>query len=215
MTFYTIDDIKRAVALPNVDGRAIHWQMAPKPRPSKRPSSLSGTARIGAVLLMVYPLADELHVVLTRRPDTLNTHAGQISFPGGRQEGDETLQTTALRETFEEVGITDADLTVIGQLTPLYIPPSDFEVTPFVAWHHPPTRPAFQPSAAEVAEILEVPLSQLLDPSTLQESERIFQGQSFQVPFFNVDGHKVWGATAMMLREFLTRLQLVRALPSL
>jgi 8-oxo-dGTP pyrophosphatase MutT (NUDIX family) len=117
--------------------------------------------------------------------------------------------TTALRETHEEIGIAPQQLTILGELMPIYILPSDFEVHPFVAWHHNRQRPSFRPSLSEVAEIIETPLSHLLDPATRREEPWEIRGRQLTVPFLAVGSHKVWGATAMMLSEFLERMRAV------
>lgn len=191
------------LALPNFDGRAAQLKMAPAPRPIQRAPQRPGNPRIGAVMVLLYCRFGELHITLTRRPDGLRDHSGQVSFPGGKQEPDETLPQTALRETFEEVGIVPAAVTVIGELTPLYIPPTDFEVHPFVGWHS--GQPRFVRNHAEVAEILEVPLTHLLSPVARRHEKWTFSGYELDVPFYDVEGNKVWGATAMMLSEFLER----------
>jgi 8-oxo-dGTP pyrophosphatase MutT (NUDIX family) len=183
-------------------------KMAPRPRITIRTPETPGQPRLGGVLIMLYEKSGMTHLVLTRRRDDLQSHAGQISFPGGRREHGEPLQTTAFREAYEEVGINPADLEFLGRLSPLYIPPSDYEVHPFVAWYHNGL-PRFIPQESEVAEILEVPLSHLLDPATRLEEPWELRGFQLQVPFYLVAGHKVWGATAMMLSEFLDRLRKV------
>jgi hypothetical protein len=104
------------------------------------------------------------------------------------------------------VGVHPDELEFIGRLSHLYIPPSDYEVHPFVAWYKN-GRPTFIPQEREVAEILEVPLSHLLDPATRQQETWQIRGYELDVPFYLVEGHKVWGATAMMLSEFLARLE--------
>jgi hypothetical protein len=101
-------------------------------------------------------------------------------------------------------------VTILGELTPLYIPPSDFEVHPIVAWYANGKRPSFTPSDAEVAEILETPLSYLLTPASRGEETWTLRGYDVRVPFFNIQGHKVWGATAMMLSELVERLKITR-----
>ena len=195
---YTINDIQQALALPAFDGLAAQKKMAPAPRGMRRPPSKSGQVRLGGVLVLFYCHQEELYLVLTRRRDDLNAHAGQISFPGGRHEKSETLPETAVREAHEEIGVLPASITILGRLTPLYILPSDFEVHPIVAWTANGQRPTFIPNEDEVAEILEVPLRRLLDPATRAEEMWPWRGYQLNVPFFNVDGHKVWGATAMM-----------------
>lgn len=197
--------IARALHLDDFDGFGAQAKMKPVPRPEQRPPGRAGQPRQGAVLLLLYPKNGTSHLVLTRRRDDLTAHAGQISFPGGRREPFETLEQAALRETREEVGIQPGAVTILGQLTPLYIPPSDFEVHPFVGWHE--QVPSFVPQPAEVAEILEVPLDRLLAQETRSQETWERSGISLEVPFFHLEPHKVWGATAMMLSEFIERVR--------
>ena len=205
----SLDDVRAALTLKEFDVLAAHRSMVPMTRQNKRPSNLEGSARVGAVLLLLYCKEESLHIVLTRRRDDLNSHAGQISFPGGRQENQESLQQTALRETDEEIGVSPTAVTMLGTLTDIYIPPSDYEVHPFVGWFHNGKRPSFQPAITEVAEILEVPLDHLLKPETRKTGPWQFRGMTIKVPYYDVDGHMVWGATAVMLSEFLGRLSIV------
>jgi 8-oxo-dGTP pyrophosphatase MutT (NUDIX family) len=190
--------------LPVFDGQAAQQQMIPRPR-GGRPPEAAGQPRQGAVLVVLYDKDGQTQLVLTRRRDDLNDHAGQISFPGGRREDGESLSSTALREAEEEIGLRPGDLTILGRLSLLYIPPTDYEVHPFVAWHD--GQPRFRRQVSEVAEILEVPLSSLLDPANRHEEAWELRGLAVQVPFYLVQSQKVWGATAMMLSEFLERLR--------
>jgi 8-oxo-dGTP pyrophosphatase MutT (NUDIX family) len=156
-------------------------------------------------LLLLYPVHDLLHLVLTVRTSNLNHHSGQISLPGGGwEEGDASLQETALREAQEEIGIVTDGLEMLGALTPLYIPPSNNVIHPFVAYTS--QRPAFHPDSREVAELLDVPLRLLLDPTTRHEEDWNWRGATLHVPFYAVNEHKVWGATAIVLAEFLVLL---------
>lgn len=205
----SLDDVRAALTLEDFDAVAAHRWMLPMARNNKRPSHLNGSARVGAVLLLLYYKTDDLHIVLTKRRDDLNAHAGQISFPGGRQEDQEPLEQTALRETDEEIGVPETAVTLLGQLTDIYIPPSDFEVHPFVGWFHNGKRPSFQPAVTEVAKILEVSLSHLMQPETRKTGPWDFRGNTITVPYYDVDGHMVWGATAVMLSEFLGRLSVI------
>lgn len=202
----SLTDVQRALAWPEIDSLQAQYKMAPVPRTQYRPPARPGTPRQGGVLLLLYPCDDRLCFALTRRTNTVENHQGQISLPGGGQEPGETLAATAIRETGEELGISVTQDQVLGQLAPLYIPPSDFEIHPFVAYHH--SRPDFQPAPAEVAELLEVPLDLVLDPTIHMHEEGSVRGIQVLIPFYNVGTHKVWGATAMVLSELEQRLRL-------
>lgn len=199
--------VKRALSIHEFDFQWAQRQMAPRPRAMQRALSKPGNPRLGGVLLLLYPFQAHLNFVLTRRTDTLESHQGQISLPGGSREDGEELTQTALRETDEELGGCQNHCGVLGRLAPLYIPPSDFEIHPFVAYTD--RRPDFQPSPVEVAELLEVPLSCLLDPAVHRQEEWVIRGISVDVPFYLIQGHKVWGATAMVLSELEQRLRVV------
>ncbi len=196
----TVDQIETALRQP-LPGLPAMVRMAPNPRPLYPPTP-DHQPREGGVLILLYPHGpdDELHLVLTRRTDTVGNHRGQISFPGGSVDpGDLSTAHTALREACEEIGVCETDLRLLGALTPLYIPPSDFRIYPHVAFS--PRRPAFHPQPDEVAELLEVPVSHFLDEGNTGLETWMVQGQPRQVPFYWVHGHKVWGATAMVLAE--------------
>ncbi len=206
----TIEDVRQAltIPLPGVDGQK---KMAPQPRTGEidrwaKPED----CREAGVLLLLYPYttngqAPELHLALIRRTEYPGVHSGQISLPGGRREGNESRQASALREAMEEVGVVPNRLEMIGQLSPLYTPPSNFCIYPYVAFST--TRPSFQLEPQEVAELLEPPLSLLMNPAIRREEMWYFERHGTRrVPFFDVDGHKVWGATAMILSEFLALL---------
>lgn len=206
---YTIDDIRRALSIPDFDAVAAQAKMMPDARPRQRPAQQRGNARLGGVLALLYCYKNTLTVVLTRRRDDLNAHAGQISFPGGRKEKSESLLVTALRETEEEIGVRREEVEVLGELAALYIPPSDFEVHPFVGWSYEGKRPSFTPNSSEVAEILEVSLPHLMHPQTRFEEPWDFRGHEITIPYYAVGEHKIWGATAMMLSELFERLRAV------
>lgn len=207
----SLDDVRAALDLPEFDGHAAQQHMMPLARVRFRPDERGGTARQGAVLLLLYCREDELYLVLTRRRDDLSSHPGQVSLPGGRQDEGETPAQTALRETAEEIAVPPSAVELLGKLTPLYISPSDYEVQPFVGVYVGDGRPAFVPSPEEVAAIIEVPLDHLLDQSLRAEEPWQLRGMEVTVPFFYLDGYKVWGATAMMLSEFAERLRLTLA----
>ena len=196
-----ISDIRQALRRP-LPGLAGQMQMMPQPRPGmERGFDPAHCPREGGVLVLLYPKAGELTLVLTRRADTLHHHRGQVSFPGGaRESGDADFVQTALREAQEELGIQPENLTILGTLTPLYIPPSDYRIYPAVAYT--PQRPDFRPDPCEVALVLEMPLAELTSGRNIHTETWELRGYPVEVPFFEVDGHKVWGATAMVLGEF-------------
>ena len=183
-------------------GHEAHLAMAPR-YPARR-ADLSvdeRDCRTAGVLILLLPQEDDPAVVLTVRREHLPNHAGQISFPGGQREGNESLLDAALREAEEEVALPPSSVRMLGRLTPLYIPPSDFCVHPFVG--RPESAPELCPADEEVEQVLRVPLAHLLDPATHPTETRRLGGTDVEVPYYNVAGHMVWGATAMMLAEFL------------
>jgi 8-oxo-dGTP pyrophosphatase MutT (NUDIX family) len=202
MSDITIERVRAAMRRP-LPGRAAQVYMAPRPRLFSPPPGVE--PRQAGVLLVLYPVQDALHLVLTVRTANLEHHSGQISLPGGGwEEGDTSFQETALREADEEIGVAANGLELLGPLTPLYIQPSNNVIHPFVAYA--PRRPVFQPNPEEVAELLEVPLSLLLDPATRHEEDWELHGMSLHVPLYVVGEHKIWGATAAVLGEFLALL---------
>jgi 8-oxo-dGTP pyrophosphatase MutT (NUDIX family) len=204
----TLVDVQQALALMPFDVAAAHGKMAPMVRANVRPLEMPGTPRVGSVLLLLYCREDQLHLVLTKRRADLNAHAGQVSFPGGRQEPWESLTEAALRETEEEIGVPPTGVALLGRLATVYILPSDYEVHPFVGWYGS-GEPAFVAAEREVEQILQTPLAHLLDPMAVREGPVQGRGFMLTVPYFDVQGHVVWGATAVMLSEFVERLRMV------
>jgi 8-oxo-dGTP pyrophosphatase MutT (NUDIX family) len=201
-TALTIERI-RAAMRGSLPGLQAQLTVAPRPRLFSPPPGIK--PRLAGVLLLLYPIHGVLHLVLTVRTPDLNHHSGQISLPGGGwEEGDASLQETALREAREEIGIVTDGLELLGSLTTLYVPPSHNIVHPFVAYAS--QRPTFHPDPKEVSELLEIPLHLLLDPATRREEDWIWRGAPLHVPFYAVGEHKVWGATAIILAEFLALL---------
>jgi 8-oxo-dGTP pyrophosphatase MutT (NUDIX family) len=154
-----------------------------------------------AVLVLLYPVKGEIHLVLMKRNEYDGPHSGQVSFPGGAWEADDlSLKQTAIRETREEIGIQE-DIEILGALTPLHIQVSNFLVNPFVGWTD--KTPIFQPDRSEVQYVIEASLRELLDPA-MRGSETLHRhGRAMEAPFYHVGKDKIWGATAMILSEFL------------
>jgi 8-oxo-dGTP pyrophosphatase MutT (NUDIX family) len=158
--------------------------------------------RMSAVLALMYEKQSVAHALLMLRPEYAGVHSGQVSFPGGRQEEDDAdLVATALREFSEETGAASAGIEVLGALTPVYIPPSRSLVTPYIGIAQ--QAGPFAPDPREVAELIEAPLALLLRDDILKRREQhiAILGRSVEIPYFDVQGRVVWGATAMMLAE--------------
>ena len=142
--------------------------------------------------------------MLTVRAGTLGRHGGQVSLPGGVVEPGETFEQAALREAHEEVGLPIAGVQVLGRLTPLDIPISGFRLHPVVATIA--RQPVLQPADGEVARILDISVDALCDPACVAAAEHERDGRRLLVPAFHAGGHEIWGATAMVLAEFLSLL---------
>lgn len=181
--------------------------MAPTPRPRWDPEA--GTPlRAAAGLVLLYPHEDRWWLPLTLRASTLPHHTGQVSLPGGRLDAGESIEDAALREAFEEVGLAARDVQVLGRLTPLPIPVSGHLLHPVVGVTT--ARPTFTLAAGEVERLIETPLQHLRAPDAVKWERRARQrppGGLMDVPYFDVDGARVWGATAMVLAELLALLE--------
>jgi len=190
-----IDHIKNSSLI----GTKAHEKLAPTDRIFYTEKDIPKDAREAGVLLLLY--VDEnkqTNVLLTKRANYKGTHSGQISFPGGKKEPfDLNLQETSLRETFEEVGISSMDVNVIKQLTPIYIPPSNFVATPYIGIIK--EIPFFKKNH-EVEELIYFPIHKLFNDKNLG----VFQSSTTntKTPCFIFNDHKIWGATAMILNEF-------------
>lgn len=184
-------------------GWEAQQRMINYPRPASFDlDAIAAGARKGAVLSLLYPRNNRMHTVLILRNVYVGTHSGQVSFPGGKREDqDMSLWDTAIREAEEEIGISGKDIKYLGQLTDVYIPPSQFLVTPFMGYVD--YAPAFRPDPREVQKIIETPLSEFLLPEKQNEKHLFIQalGSSMKVKYFDIAGETVWGATAMMLSE--------------
>ncbi|MEO0731582.1 MAG: CoA pyrophosphatase [Bacteroidota bacterium] len=198
--------LRQRLANGPLPGAAAQQTMAPKFRGTY--ATPPPSARRASVLALLYPVQDELTLLFIQRTSPANDrHAGQISFPGGSvEDGDRDAEHTALRETEEEVGVDSSTVEILGGLTPLYIPVSNFLVDPFVGYT--PARPVFSLQESEVARILELPLRRFLTPDARQVGERkLVNGMKLKdTPFWAIDGEEIWGATAMMTGELVALL---------
>src|SRR3990172_1288195 len=160
-----------------------------------------------AVLILVYDREGEAHVLFTERTDQVEHHKGQISFPGGGcNDDDDCLETTALRETYEEIGVRPEDVEIVGQLDDM-VTISNFRVTPYVGILAGQAEYPFVLNQQEVAQVVQAPLAFLMDEGNMELEVRQHQGREVLVPAFSYDGHRIWGATARMLHQLIELLR--------
>ncbi len=190
-------------------GLQAQMKMAPPTR-LHREYEIPQSARESAVMALFYPYRHQhdYHLVFMKRAEDGRAHSGQISFPGGKwEESDRDFIDTALRETQEEIGVSPSDIEVLGTLTELYIPVSNYIVYPAVGYAH--QRPNFIPDLKEVAEIIEVPVSCLLEKNTCGIHPVSARGFQFEAPAYKINQYTIWGATAMMVSELSEILRMI------
>ena len=203
MTFEAaLDQVRQALRHP-LPGAPAQDLLTPIPRREWPANWDPARLRHAAGLLLLFPLDRHAHVVLTVRSDRVR-HGGQVSMPGGVVEPGETFEQAALREAHEEVGLATDRVEIIGPLSPIDIPVSGFRLHPIVAAS--PERPALHPADAEVARILEIDVEALFDANAIAWRAMTRDGATRQVPCLAAAGVEIWGATAMVLAEFLTLL---------
>ncbi len=186
-------------------GRAAQLKMVPEPLDEKgaqRPMESSFDAKKSSVLMLFFPnKKNRTSLIFTRRSSDIN-HGGQISFPGGRAEENESTNETALREAQEEIGINPNEVSIAGTMSDLYVSVSNNLVTPVVGFIG--YKPAFRLNPAEVEEVFTVPIDELdLTENLVDEQWELHSGASYNVPFWKVHDVPLWGATAMILSEFM------------
>jgi 8-oxo-dGTP pyrophosphatase MutT (NUDIX family) len=200
-----LDDIERSLRVRlagTLPGVQAQLRFAPSPiRSDWRAGHFPADSRTAAALLLLYPRDRDVAVPLTVRASGLTRHAGQVSLPGGATDPGETLSETALREASEEIGVNPSTVRVLGELTPVHVVVSGFTLHPIVGVTDRP--PTFIAAPGEVDEILEVSLDDLRDASRIGRGTRIREGVAVEYPYFDLLGHQVWGATAMILGEFI------------
>jgi 8-oxo-dGTP pyrophosphatase MutT (NUDIX family) len=202
-----IDWLKKRLGQP-LPGRTGQERMAARVKPM--PDVIPSDARPSAVMSLLFPVEDELHLLFIKRTEDGRAHSGQVSFPGGKQDPiDADLKATALREAQEEVGIMPADVDILGELTPLYIPVSNFQVHPFVAFAK--EKPVYNINQAEVRYIMEVSIAELFHSERKVMTDVVspaMPGVIRNVKAYQLsDGTIIWGATAMILSELETILE--------
>lgn len=189
--------------LGQLPGIEAHLTMAPPQRFKGNKAILPpADAKKACVLLLLYWEDNHINLPLIVRPQTATTHSGQVAFPGGRyEEEDKNFIRTALRETEEEIGVVVGESQVIGKLSEIYIPPSNYLVYPIVAYLE--SKPRFEANHREVAEILQIRLEDLQNANTRKIKETVWHNQKVDLPYYDLHHQTIWGATAMIIAEFL------------
>nr|WP_321358306.1 CoA pyrophosphatase [uncultured Draconibacterium sp.] len=182
----------------DLPGSPSHDKMLPPGRVLKPAPEDKSKVKQSSVLLLLFPDNNELKVCLIKRPAYMKHHAGQIALPGGRIEANESACETALRETHEEIGITEDKIRLLGTLSSFYVEVSRFQITPFVGWMD--TKPEFTLCPDEVEKAILFPIDAFKPPHSTIELKTVTG--LMKVPCVKYDGEIIWGATAMILSEF-------------
>ena len=188
-----------ATALGNkLPGAKSHRKMLPPNRVLKATPQTKDRVKQSSVLLLLFKENNELKACLIKRTANMKYHAGQIALPGGKIEKDENAIETALRETYEEIGVEPDKITILGKLSEFYVEVSRFEIQPIVGWLQ--NRPVFKTNRDEVEKVIVFPLKKMKSPFCEVEMNTV-TGR-MKVPCINFDNEIIWGATAMILAEF-------------
>lgn len=183
-------------------GIRAHSKMLPPGRHLKTSDDELSMVKMSSVLLLLFPEGDRLYTCLTKRPRTMKHHPGQISFPGGKVEKDDSsAEMTALREAREEVGLDQNGIEILGKLSDLYVEVSRFSIQPFLAWAD--QKPDFVVDYGEVEELILFPVSDFVADEIVFETELETVTGSLQVKYYPFKGEFIWGATAMILSELI------------
>ncbi len=201
-SLYQIETHLRDCLTRPLPGSASHLKLSPRPRRGWHPSEIKPGSKKAAALLLLYPKNDIPHLLLTLRSETLAQHKNQVSFPGGKVESGESTEEAALRETMEEIGVNSKEIRLLGLLSPLYIPVSNFALHPVVGITH--DQQIFSRQKKEVSRILEVTLQSILSDKYNPRKGFIWRNNTcIHVPYFQLEEERVWGATAMILSELV------------
>lgn len=206
MEFTKVVHFLKQRLLQPIPGEEAHKIMSP---PIRKPLDYYMSQNVGhkvsSVLMLLHPSGKNTHLLFIQRTDGKH-HSGQIAFPGGKVEKNETAEQAALRETNEETGINPDEVTVIGAMSPLFIPVSKFLVTPFLGYSE--SLPVTTINPREVKEIFSIPLQKFLDDGVIKKKEfSSAAGLTFIAPYYDVEGLHVWGATSMMVSELVMLLR--------
>jgi 8-oxo-dGTP pyrophosphatase MutT (NUDIX family) len=199
--------LRAALSLADFDGRAAQRLMEPVARGRPPRAGADVSERPAATLAFLHLRDEGWGLPLTLRHDALREHSGQVSLPGGRPEAGETLWETALREAREEIDLDPAAVRPLGTLAPVYIPVTHTRMVVHVGLGH--EAPDFTPNPDEVVRVETVPLRHLLSARRRRTTTRVIEGRRVQIPYFDLGGLVVWGATAMALSEIAERLRRV------
>ncbi len=190
-------------------GKRAHKELAPY-RNEIELDFKNKNPKIASTLLLIYPRDGETFFCLIERQEYEGTHSNQISFPGGKNESGESIKETALRETKEEIGVDPISINIIGELTQVFVPPSNFLIHPFVGYCD--FTPSFKANDREVKRIIEINIEDLFKKDVIKFKKMSFKKNSgalnFNVPYLDLNNEIVWGATSVILNEFRKLLQL-------
>ena len=190
-------------------GKEAHKELAPY-RNEIELDFKNKNPKIASTLLLIYPKVGETFFCLIERQEYEGTHSNQISFPGGKNESGESMKETALRETMEEIGVDPVSINIIGELSQVFVPPSNFLIHPFVGYCD--FTPDFKANEREVKRIIEVNIKALFKKDVIKVKKMGFKKSSrnvnLEVPYLDLNNKIVWGATSVILNEFRRMLQL-------